>query len=199
MLAEMTGRRYPLALIRVLRFGFFVALLAIAAKIRFVLPDTPVPITMQTLAVFLTGMALGPAEGALSVAGYVAAIAGGLPLDTYGLGPAVFAGPTAGYLLGFIPAAFVAGLAWRVSERYKLILSIACGLAAAILILAAGTLGVAIFRQIVWWDALLLGLFPFMLVEPGKVLLAASLVKLGRESWLRWIAPYTAGYPLTKL
>ncbi len=195
MIAEITGRRYPLGLIRALRIGFFVVVLAIAAKIRIVVPDTPVPITMQTLAVFLAGMALGPVEGAISVAGYVGAIAGGLPLDAYGLGPAVFAGPTVGYLVGFIPAAFIAGLAWRASERYRLILTIACGLAAATLILVAGTLGVAAFRQVAWGDALLLGLFPFALIEPGKVLLAASLVKLEHESWLRWIAPHTPGRP----
>jgi biotin transport system substrate-specific component len=195
MIAEITGRRYPLGLIRVLRIGFFVAVIAIAAKIRIVMPNTPVPITMQTLAVFLAGMALGPVEGALSVAGYVGAIAGGLPLDASGLGPAVFAGPTVGYLVGFIPAAFIAGLAWRANERYRLILSMACGLAAAILILAVGTLGVAAFRQMAWGEALLLGVFPFMLIEPGKVLLAASLVKLGHESRLRWIAPPTPGRP----
>ena len=128
------------------------ALIAISARISIVLPTTPVPITMQTLMVFLTGMVLGPVEGAISVAGYVAAIASGQPLDARMLGPAVFAGPTAGYLLAFIPAAFIAGLAWRARERYRLILSIVCGLAAAILILVVGTLGVALYSHSTWGD-----------------------------------------------
>ena len=192
MIAERTNHRTSVWLIRVLRIGFFMMLLALSARISIVVPTTPIPITMQTLMVLLTGMVLGPVEGAISVAGYVGAIAAGQPLDARMLGPAVFAGPTAGYLIAFIPAAFIAGLAWRVRERYRLILSMACGLAAALLILVVGTLGVALYSHIAWANALLLGLFPFMLIEPGKVLLAASLANLGHESWLRWIAPHTA-------
>ncbi len=191
MIAERTNRRSSVWLIRLLRIGLFIALIAISARLSIVVPTTPVPITMQTLMVFLTGMVLGPVEGTISVAGYVAAIASGQPLDAKMLGPAVFAGPTAGYLIAFVPAAFIAGLAWRAPERYRLILSIACGLAAAILILIVGTLGVAVYSHIAWANAILLGLFPFMLIEPGKVLLAASLANLGHESWLRWIAPHT--------
>jgi biotin transport system substrate-specific component len=192
MIAELASRHYPLWLVRILRIALFTALLALAARIRIELqPNTPVPITGQTLIVYLAGMALGPLEGAASVIAYVAAIAGGLPLDTRGLGPAVFVGPTAGYLIGFIPAAFVAGLAWRTEGWRKLILSVLCGLAGAAILLAIGTLGVALFVQTSWSTALILGLFPFALIEPGKVLLAASLAQLGRESWRRWIAPHS--------
>ena len=189
MITQLATRHYPLWLVRVLRIALFTALIALSAKVRIELGNTAVPITGQTLMIFLTGMALGPIEGALSVMAYVAAIAGGLPLDTRGLGPLVFAGPTAGYLLAFIPAAFIAGLAWRIDERFRLIGSIVCGLIAAVVILLIGTLGVAIYQQVSWGAALVLGLFPFVLIEPGKVLLAASLNKLGRESWLRWITP----------
>lgn len=190
MIAELASRRYPLWLVRVLRIALFSVLLALAAKVRIELqPNTPVPITGQTLVVFLAGMVLGPIEGAASVIAYVAAIAGGLPLDTRGLGPAVFVGPTAGYLIGFIPAAFVAGLAWRAEGWRKLILSVLCGLVGAAILLAIGTLGVALFLKISWGTALILGLFPFVLIEPGKVLLAASLSRLGSESWRRWIGP----------
>ncbi len=191
MIAERTNPGYSIWLIRVLRIGFFMALIAISARISIVLPNTPVPITMQTLAVLFTGMVLGPVEGALSVSAYVAAIASGQPLDARMLGPAVFASPTAGYLVAFIPAAFIAGLAWRTRERYRLLLSILCGLAAALLILIIGTLGVSLYSHNAWRNALLLGLFPFILIEPGKVLLAASLANLEHASWLRWIAPRT--------
>jgi biotin transport system substrate-specific component len=192
MIAELASRRYPLWLVRVLRIALFSVLLALAARVRIELqPNTPVPITGQTLIVYLAGMVLGPWEGASSVIAYVAAIAGGLPLDTRGLGPAVFVGPTAGYLIGFIPAAFVAGLAWRTEGWRKLILSVICGLAGAAILLAIGTLGVSLFVGNSWGTALLFGLFPFMLIEPGKVLLAASLAHLGRESWLRWLAPHS--------
>ena len=115
------------------------------------------------------------------------AIASGLPLDTRGLGPAVFATPTAGYLIGFIPGAFIAGLAWRSAERYRLALNILCGLLAAAVILACGTAGNALLAHLSWGTALVLGVYPFILTEPGKVLLAAALVKLGNEAQLRWL------------
>jgi biotin transporter BioY len=55
-----------------------------------------------------------------------------------------------------------------------------------------GTFGVSLFQHIRWADALLLGLFPFILTEPGKVLLAASLTKLGYEVQWRWIASHSS-------
>jgi biotin transport system substrate-specific component len=196
MTAETLSRRYPLWLIRVLRISFFIVLLIISAKVRIELPNTPVPITGQTLIVLLSGMILGPVEGMLSVLSYVAAIASGLPIDARGLGQGIFVGPTAaqfatgGYLIGFIPAAFVAGLAWRVkSEPAHLVLTFLCGLAAAAIILIFGTLGLAFYRQLPVENALLLSVYPFMLIEPGKALLAASLSTLKRESWLRWFPP----------
>jgi biotin transport system substrate-specific component len=75
-------------------------------------PFFPVPLTMQTLAVLLIGGMLGPVLGASAVAGYIALGAAGAPVFHNGLaGPAVLAGPTGGYLIGFIAAAFVMGIA----------------------------------------------------------------------------------------
>jgi biotin transport system substrate-specific component len=183
MIAE--SRRYPLWMVRALRIAFFVVLLALSAKIRIQL-TTAIPFTAQTLAVFLAGLVLGPVEGAISVAAYVGAIAAGLPLDTFGRGAAVFATPTAGYLISFIPAAFVAGLAWRTKGNRRFMLNILCGFLAMVIVLLIGTAGVALINGLSWANALVLGLYPFVLTEPGKVLLAAALVKLGHESWLRW-------------
>ena len=81
-------------------------------------PFFPVPLTMQTLAVLLIGGMLGPVLGASAVAGYVALSAAGAPVFHNGLGgPVVVAGPTGGYLIGFIAAAFVMGLAVRWASR----------------------------------------------------------------------------------
>ncbi|MCL5736583.1 MAG: biotin transporter BioY [Actinobacteria bacterium] len=81
-------------------------------------PFFPVPLTMQTLAVLLLGGLLGPTMAASSVAGYLAIGAMGAPVFHNGLGGlAVLAGPTAGYLVGFIPAAAVMGLAVRRARR----------------------------------------------------------------------------------
>jgi len=55
------------------------------------------------------GLGLGARGGALAQLVYLGLLAAGLPVDAKGLGPAALFGPTAGYLLGFVPAAFVTG------------------------------------------------------------------------------------------
>jgi len=70
-----------------------------------------VPITVQTLGVMLAGAILGPWRGALSMVVFLALVALGLPLLSGGRGGAgVFAGASAGYLVGWIAGAFVIGL-----------------------------------------------------------------------------------------
>lgn len=71
----------------------------------------PVPIHLQSLGVMLAGALLGPRRGVVSVLLLIALVAMGLPVLAGGRGGmAVFAGPTAGYLFGYIPAALVTGL-----------------------------------------------------------------------------------------
>ncbi|GAA1179468.1 biotin transporter BioY [Nesterenkonia xinjiangensis] len=75
-----------------------------------------VPVTLQTLGVMLAGAILGPWRGAGSMLLLHALVAAGLPLLSQGSGGlGVYAGPTAGFALGWIPAAFVIGLItqWR--------------------------------------------------------------------------------------
>ncbi|WAJ29774.1 biotin transporter BioY [Antarcticirhabdus aurantiaca] len=70
----------------------------------------PVPIHAQSLGVLLAGVVLGARKGTLSVLLLIALVAIGLPVLSGGRGGlAVFLSPTAGYLVGFLPAAFVTG------------------------------------------------------------------------------------------
>lgn len=97
----------------------------------------PVPITMQTLGVMLAGVVLGARRGALACALVVLLVAIGLPILSGGRGGlGVFAGPTAGFLLGWIPGAFAAGL---IAER--LIDPTASGLRQGLAFLAAAVAG----------------------------------------------------------
>lgn len=87
-----------------------------------VLPGIPlgpgVPITLQTLAVMLTGIILGPTRGAAAVGLFLAAGLAGLPVFSgFRGGLGVLAGPSAGYLLAFLPAAFLVGLLARLILR----------------------------------------------------------------------------------
>ena len=97
----------------------FALLTALAAQIRIPVPGTPVPITGQTFAVLLAGAALGSRAGAGSQAIYWALGAIGLPFYTNASGGWEAAtGATAGYLVGFIAAAWVVGaLAERGQDR----------------------------------------------------------------------------------
>jgi biotin transport system substrate-specific component len=168
--------------VRLLRIALFVVLTALSARFRIDLPGTPVPITGQVFVVLLAGMALGAREGAASQITYLALILAGAPIDSRGLGAAAFVGPTAGYLVAFVPAAFIAGLAVRRAVAWNVM----AGLVAVAVIHAIGTLGVAIYAKVPWSTASLLGSAPFILLDFGKALLAASLVKLEKESLTRW-------------
>lgn len=187
----LTSTRRSAWLLTVARVGFFAALIALSAKVSITIPGSPVPITLQTLAVLFTGLAIGPREGAAAVLAYLAAIASGLPIDTRGIGAAALVGPTAGYLLGFAPAAYIAGLAWRVPDspvwRKTLLAWAACAVA-TIVIYAFGTFGLMPYSGSLN-AAILAGVIPFIFVDFGKALLAVGLAHLGRESWLRWLAP----------
>ena len=74
-------------------------------------PLSPVPITLQTLAVLLSGALLGSRAGALAQLLYIAEGLGGLPVGAGGnSGLPWLLGPTGGYVIGFVAAAFVTGL-----------------------------------------------------------------------------------------
>lgn len=96
-----------LALIAV--FAAFTAVLAIMPAIP--VGPVAVPITLQTLAVYLTGLVLGGRRGFLAVALYLVVGLVGLPIFSgFRGGIGVLAGPSAGYLIGFPVAALCAGL-----------------------------------------------------------------------------------------
>jgi len=90
-------------------------LIALAAQIAIPLPFTPVPLTLQPLAVIFVGVALGSTRGAAAATLYLLEGFSGLPVFAQGHGgPAWLVGATAGYLFSYPCAAWVAGF---VSER----------------------------------------------------------------------------------
>jgi len=100
---------------KVLRDALLVAgfslVIAGASQVAVPLPFTPVPLTLQTLAILLTGMALGWKRGSLAVLAYLAEGFVGLPVFAGGTAGLVhLLGPTGGYLVGFVAAAALVGL-----------------------------------------------------------------------------------------
>jgi biotin transport system substrate-specific component len=158
----------------------FTAITAVAARIT--INIGPVPITMQPLAIVLSGLVLGARGGALAQLTYVALIALGLPLDANMKGSLVFFGPTAGYLLGFIPAAFVTG--W-LTEQFALKSWWGHFLAATVgmmVIYLVGAPWLALYLNS-WSKAWTLGIFPFILFDLGKAVVAAGVAESGKY-WL---------------
>lgn len=83
--------------------------IALAAQIT--VPMWPVPVTLQTLAILLVGFSFGSRMALATMLAYLAQGAAGLPVFAGGLNFVAFAGPTAGFLLGFVAMAWAAGLA----------------------------------------------------------------------------------------
>jgi biotin transport system substrate-specific component len=150
-------------------------LIAIAAQIAFPIPFSPVPLTMQPLAVLLVGVTLGSRRGAAAAALYLLEGASGLPFFAQGHGGAFWlTAATAGYLWSYPIAAFVAG--WF-SERgwgSTTLRAIAGMLAALAIIYAGGYSWLAILTGP--RAALSLGILPFVITDIVKVALGAALL-----------------------
>ena len=146
------------------------ALLAVAAHVA--VPFWPVPITLQTLAVLALGATLGPWVAAGAVLAYLGEGLAGLPVFAHGAGFATLAGPTGGYLIGYIPAAIVAGLPASRGWLGNPLKTFASFLAADAVIFA---FGVAWLATLVGWDkAIAGGLVPFLIGDALKIALATA-------------------------
>jgi biotin transport system substrate-specific component len=164
-------------------------LVALAAQVAVPLPFTPVPVTAQPFAVLLVGAALGARRGALAMLLYLAEGAGGWPVFAGGaLGVAKLVGPSGGYLVGFVPAAFVTGaLAERGWDRRFVTTWAAMALGSA----ALYACGLPWLARFVGADRVVaLGLAPFLVGDVLKQLLAALALPLGwraaeRLGWMR--------------
>ncbi len=156
----------------------FALFTGVAAQVRVPLPFTPVPITLQVLAVILAGLLLGARDGFLSQLLYVGLVASGLPLATGGVGGvAPFLGPTAGYLISFPIAAAVVGL--LAGDGAKRGRSFVAAIAGAAVIDVCGAAWLGITLQLAPEQAIALGVTPFLLIDLGKAILAALVARSG--------------------
>ncbi|HEY2324369.1 MAG TPA: biotin transporter BioY [Thermoanaerobaculia bacterium] len=150
-------------------------LIALAAQIAIPIPFSPVPLTMQPLAVLLVGVTLGSRRGAAAAALYLLEGASGLPFFAQGHGGAFWlTAATAGYLWSYPFAAFVAG--WF-SERGwgSTTLRAVAGMLAALAIIYAG--GFAWLTMLSGpRAAMAMGILPFVVADIVKVALGAALL-----------------------
>lgn len=146
--------------------------LAISAKVQ--VPFWPVPVTMQSLAVLVIGMSFGLRLGTATLALYLAEGAVGLPVFASGAGLAYLAGPTAGYLIGFVAAAAVVGwLAERGWDR-NIWLSMMAMTLGTVILMGSGVAWLA--TLIGFQQALASGFTPFIAGGILKIVLGALML-----------------------
>jgi biotin transport system substrate-specific component len=144
------------------------------AQISIHLPQ--VPITGQTFGVLLVGMALGSRRGALALVAYLAEGVAGLPVFAEGkFGLATVQGPTGGYLLGFIAAAWLVGLLAERGFDRSLFTTLAAMAAGSALIYVCGVVWLQPFMGSLE-DTLAAGVYPFLIGDAIKAVLAALLL-----------------------
>jgi biotin transport system substrate-specific component len=156
-------------------------LVAIAAHISFPLFFTPIPFTLQPLAVLAIGLILGPSIAFSSMALYLLEGMAGLPvLAPMGVGgPLHLFGPSGGYLLAFPLVAALAGWLYARGRRMPFLSNFAAALVAAgvadLLLLASGSAWLMTLLHLSPAHALELGMVPFLPGEGLKVAAAAAM------------------------
>ena len=155
----------------------FIIMTALGAFVRIPLPFTPVPITLQTFFVLLSGLFLGSSLGASSQIGYIFLGVAGLPIFTAaGSGLLYLAGPTTGYLIGFILAAFFTGTFIK-NARNSFFGAFCVICAADFILLFSGVIWLKLIFGYSFGKLLLIGMAPFI---PGDLIkaLAAAFIYL---------------------
>ncbi len=176
--ARSTSRRGLLLRDGLLILGFSL-FLALCAQLSFHLPFTPVPVTLQTLAVLLTGAALGSKRGALAMIAYLVEGAAGLPVFSGGTsGLVTLLGYTGGYLWAFPIAAFVVGLLCERGLDRRILTSALAMLPGTLIIYAIGVSWLAIALHISFGKALTFGMLPFIPGDLLKLVIAAALLPI---------------------
>jgi biotin transport system substrate-specific component len=162
-------------ILKALGVVFFIISIALSAFVRVPLPFTPVPLTLQTFFVLLSGAFLGVRLGIFTQLIYILLGVIGVPVFTGTLTGLVYlAGPTSGYLFGFIVAAiFVASFIKYAKGNLPLIITIFC--LADFLLLLCGATWLKISLQLTWSKSLFIGFFPFLSGDILKASLAAVL------------------------
>ena len=149
--------------------------LTISAKIK--IPFYPVPMTMQTFVVVLMGVTFGWKIGVATISLYLLEGIIGFPVfagtPEKGLGLIYFIGPTMGYLIGFLFAAFLAGYLNLKTNIFLIFLKLI--LSVSIIYI----LGILWLGHLIGWDKplLKLGLMPFLLAELFKISLLTIITK----------------------
>lgn len=176
-----------------LRMMIYAALLSafIAVGAFLIIPIGPVPVVLQNLFVLLAGLLLGSRWATISVGVYLLAGICGLPVFAGGgAGIGRLLGPTGGYLVGFLPAAFLVGF---ITERagHRIWIQVAAMIGATLVIYACGVPWLMKVAQLSLGKALAAGMIPFLVGDALKIAVAVPIA--------RTLRPLMSGLTLSSL
>lgn len=161
--AKPDSRWYQLSLVML-----GVIVMIVCSQIDVPLPV--VPITLQTVGVVLLGVALGPQLATYSMLTYVFLGAIGVPVFAdWHFGLTTLLGPSGGYIMGFVPATFVAGWLMQRGFAKNILLSWVAAMASIAVIYAFGLSLLTVY--VGWHQALTFGVYPFII--PGAIKMVA--------------------------
>jgi len=173
VLADVVPHTWVRQLVLIVGGAAFVGL---SAQIAIPLPFTPVPLTLQTFAVLLTGAALGSMRGVLAMGLY--AVAGVVGLPWFAQGSSGFSAPSFGYIIGFIAAAFIVGRIAEGGATRTPLRTAGLMVVGNLVIYAIGVTWLKFALGVDFATAITLGATPFLIGDAIKIAAAAGLLPL---------------------
>ncbi len=161
---------------KIVLVGMFSGLLAIISPLQIIIPFSPVPITLQVVGMVLAGGILGSRLGFLSVLIYTILGLVGLPIFAgFKSGLPALIGPTGGYIIGFIAAAYIIGKLVEVKAEPGLAYIIFANMIGLIVLYTIGTLQLSFIYTHSIYKALLAGVLPYIIPDLIKILFSSIL------------------------
>lgn len=168
------GERTPTRVRHIVLIAVGALIVSLSAYV--VIPTTPVPFTGQTFAVLVVGGALGFRRGAAALLLYLAIGVIGLPVFAeQRSGLAIIAGPTGGYLTGFVVAAAVVGRLAELGWDRRIGGSLAAMAIGTAIIYAIGVPWLKVYADLPWNIALAEGMTKFLIWDAAKLAVAAGI------------------------
>ena len=155
----------------------FSGLLAIISPLQIILPFSPVPITLQVVGMVLSGSILGSKLGFLSVLIYTILGLVGLPIFAgFKSGVPTLIGPTGGYIIGFIVAAYIIGKLIEIKDEPGLAYMLFANIIGLIILYTIGTLQLSFVYTHSIPKAIVAGVLPYIIPDLIKIFFSSILV-----------------------
>ena len=157
----------------------FTAIIAVCSWIS--VPIGPVPFTLQTFAVFVTAGLLGTKRSEISIIVFIILGTIGVPVFAgFSSGPGVIAGPTGGYIVGFLLTALIIGLIMKLakgkSEITKIVITVVAMILGDIGCFAIGTVWFMVVMKMNLSASLTLCVVPYIVPDLAKIIVATIIV-----------------------